>query len=277
MLNPILVKLADDMEKEEKGTPKEKAEHEASETPEEEAAEHAEENEEGAAPPPAGGAIDPAKIMDFFAQQGPIDDAAFHAFAEQNGFDIHQAEGVAYKLAQTLMGLLRGGKSAGMDPNQFDPQQIDMGLQIEAEHTDNPIVQKKIVFDHLAEKPDYYSQECMQSEMQAEGGAGMPPEEQPPVSPEEQYQKTAAALEKIANRSCKYKKKVAPLGKDGAMNKYAGGALRALTRVASSPAGKSISAGAGAGVGYRLTRKALRGMKGPKPLPKALRGMVKDL
>lgn len=107
--------------------------------------------------------INPTAIMDFFYQPGKtITDDDFHAFCEQGGYDVHQAEGVAYALAQRCMMFLKEGRSQGVDPNSFDPAQIDMGIGIESEHSSDPVIQKKITFDHLAEKPDYYSQECMQ-------------------------------------------------------------------------------------------------------------------
>lgn len=38
-----------------------------------------------------------------------------------------------------------------------DRNQLEMGIKIEMEHTDDPNIAKKIALDHLAEIPDYYS------------------------------------------------------------------------------------------------------------------------
>ena len=119
----------------------------------------------------ASGTVDPVVVMDFLASSGTIDDAAFHAFAEENGFNVHEAEAIAYNLAQRFVAFLRGGKSAGMDIGSVDPQQLEMGMQIEKEHTDCPCLQKKISLDHLSENPEYYSQDVFQKELQKEQGA----------------------------------------------------------------------------------------------------------
>lgn len=201
MISPLLTKLAEEVEeKEEEGmSPEEKKKHEASETPEEEAAEEA---AEGEAPAPAAAPVNTAAIMDFFAQPGQVDDAMFHKFCEQNGFDVHQAEGVAYALAQKCMQLLREGKSQEkqLDPNTVDPQQLEWGIMIEQEHTSDPALQKKIALDHLAENPQYYSEPYMQEELQREygqGGEGQEAQEEQPQPNE----KVARLVKKI--KSCK--------------------------------------------------------------------------
>ena len=52
---------------------------------------------------------------------------------------------------------LVGGKGDTKDISDFDPKQVQMGLKIELEHTDNIEVAKEIVADHLSEDPAYYS------------------------------------------------------------------------------------------------------------------------
>lgn len=202
MITPMLTKLADEInkqfppqkEKKENGTPPPGEEEEATEE-EEEGAEEKEE-EQGAAT----GTVDPKVVMDFFAKPGKITDADFHAFCEQNGFNVHEAESIAYSLAQALMSIVRGGKGAGLDPNQVDPQQLEWGLEIEKEHTDMPCLQKKIALDHLAEDPQYYSQEYMQKELQKEGGQ----EQGQQMDPE----KTASLFRKIANCGMQHRIKI---------------------------------------------------------------------
>ena len=182
----LLMKLAEEEEKnpfakkDEKEVEEPESE-EATETPEEEAAEG------------HGGTADPKAIMEFFAQPGTIMDADFHAFAEQNGFDVHQAEAVAYVLAQKYMALLRGGAGAGMDPNTVDPQELEMGMEAEGKHTECPCTRKKLALDNLASDPQYYTNQ----------GAAATPEGELPIDPSEQPidEKTAALLLKVAGCS----------------------------------------------------------------------------
>ncbi len=51
------------------------------------------------------------------------------------------------------------GKSVKEDVTEdgVDPDQLEMGMKVEMEHTDCEEVAKKITLDHLAEFPDYYT------------------------------------------------------------------------------------------------------------------------
>ena len=49
----------------------------------------------------------------------------------------------------------------------FDPKQIEKGIEVEMEHTGNPEVSLKITLDHLTEHPRYYDYlEKMEEEME---------------------------------------------------------------------------------------------------------------
>lgn len=62
------------------------------------------------------------------------------------------------------------------DPTEsFDPEQLRMGIEIEMEHTDNPLTAEKIAKDHLREIADYYTR---LKKMEAEAKAEMKPREQ---------------------------------------------------------------------------------------------------
>lgn len=52
---------------------------------------------------------------------------------------------------------LEGGLGDDKLPNQFDPEQVAMGVKVEMEHTDNPLLAVEIALDHLTEIPDYYT------------------------------------------------------------------------------------------------------------------------
>ena len=45
----------------------------------------------------------------------------------------------------------------GVTENDVDPKELAMGIKVEKEHTDNPVLAKRIALDHLAEIPDYYT------------------------------------------------------------------------------------------------------------------------
>jgi len=202
----LLKKLANGVEEEEKKSPNAPVgEEEGAVSEEPEEAEEAEQEEAAAT-----GTVNPVAVMDFFAQQqGNITDADFHSFCEQNGFNVHEAESIAYGLAQKLMQILREGKSVGLDPNTVDPQQLEWGMKIESEHTSCPALQKKISLDHIAENPQYYSMPYMQEELQREASQGQ--------------EKMSALLQKIAAPSSGlgYKKKMSrPVKKNGSMKKY---------------------------------------------------------
>lgn len=114
-------------------------------------------------------AVNPTMIIDFFAQNPAPNDEAYHEFAESQGIDIHQAEAAAYALAGKYVMFLRGGKSGGgqIDLSQVDPDQLNKGIEVESEHTGDPVTAKKIALDHLVEFPDYYTR---LAQMESSGG-----------------------------------------------------------------------------------------------------------
>lgn len=44
------------------------------------------------------------------------------------------------------------------NPSEDEQTQLQQGIAVEKEHTDDPAVAKKIAKDHIKEKPDYYKQ-----------------------------------------------------------------------------------------------------------------------
>lgn len=51
---------------------------------------------------------------------------------------------------------LDGGLSDGIPDSKFDKKQLESGIKIEMEHTDDKEKAKEIAKDHLVEDPDYY-------------------------------------------------------------------------------------------------------------------------
>lgn len=52
---------------------------------------------------------------------------------------------------------LEGGLADDKTPADFDPEQILMGVKVELEHTNDPMIAMEIALDHLTEIPDYYT------------------------------------------------------------------------------------------------------------------------
>ena len=53
--------------------------------------------------------------------------------------------------------MIQGGLADGKSPSEFDQEQIKLGLKVEMEHTDDPLVALEIALDHLTEDPEYYT------------------------------------------------------------------------------------------------------------------------
>jgi len=63
-----------------------------------------------------------------------------------------------------------GGKADKKKPEDFDPKQIEMGIKVEMEHTDDKELAKEIAMDHLMEFPDYYTHlKDMESQLEESG------------------------------------------------------------------------------------------------------------
>lgn len=46
---------------------------------------------------------------------------------------------------------------AGYHEDSVDEGELEMGIEVEMEHTTNPLIAKRIALDHLTELPDYYT------------------------------------------------------------------------------------------------------------------------
>ena len=53
---------------------------------------------------------------------------------------------------------IEGGLADDKTPFDFCPKQIAKGIEVEMEHTDNPLIAIEIVMDHLVEDPKYYGE-----------------------------------------------------------------------------------------------------------------------
>jgi len=132
---------------------------------------------------PAGDVNFGVELIKLFAENENLADSDFHAFAEQLGMDVHAAEQAVYKLASIAARFILGGKFAesGLTYDDLDPEQLQMGIEIEQEHTPDIEIATKIAADHLTENPMYYSYLTEMEDMASQdmgGGEDMPAEEQ---------------------------------------------------------------------------------------------------
>jgi len=112
---------------------------------------------------------DTAKVADYFTANPDPSDDEFHQWAKAQGMEVDDAEEAAYELATAAAGFFLGGKSKGGEPEGLDPKELEMGIKVEKEHTDDEDVARKIALDHLTEIPDYYTR-LKKMEDEAKGG-----------------------------------------------------------------------------------------------------------
>jgi len=76
-------------------------------------------------------------------------------FLAKAGFTQMTSEDNIFKLLTTYVNGV--GKHIHVPDETFDSNELEMGIEVEKEHTDCPILAKEISKDHLAECPDYYT------------------------------------------------------------------------------------------------------------------------
>ena len=108
-------------------------------------------------------------VLDFLVSHPFPDDADVHAFAEGHGYDTEQVEAVAYRLATYFAQFMKDGKAneKNFKREDADPKELQMGIEVEHEHSPNPLVAERISLDHLSEIKSYYTR---LKKMEAEAG-----------------------------------------------------------------------------------------------------------
>lgn len=53
--------------------------------------------------------------------------------------------------------IIIGGKGDNLNPEDVDQQQLEIGIAVEMEHTNNKDIAEEIALDHLAEHDNYYT------------------------------------------------------------------------------------------------------------------------
>jgi predicted nucleic-acid-binding Zn-ribbon protein len=95
---------------------------------------------------------------------------------------------VSYASAVNCVKKFADNKGETHPDEEFDKEQLKMGIKVEMEHTDNPELAKKISKDHLLEFPDYYTRlNAMEEEAKEELGKSTKEEE-----PEKEIEKVSA-------------------------------------------------------------------------------------
>jgi hypothetical protein len=94
-----------------------------------------------------------AMVKYFSDPDASTDDEDVHAYAVKLGVEPEELEEAGYELLHCFFS---EGNSSGSKVKP-DPGQVKMGMAVEAEHSDNPLIQRKIVLDHLAESGSYYT------------------------------------------------------------------------------------------------------------------------
>jgi len=93
-------------------------------------------------------------LVVFFADHDNPSEEDVQAFADEQGIDFEDVIERAFTL---LHNLLNGvGKHNDVPDDEFDPDQLEKGINVEREHTNDLLVAKMIAKDHLSELPDYY-------------------------------------------------------------------------------------------------------------------------
>lgn len=95
-------------------------------------------------------------VIEFLRKNPNPADDKWHAWAEKSGYNVHKAEAVAYELATKMAAFLSAGKAskAKYDPKTLPKDVLELGMKVEAEHSDDPDTQMRIVGDHASEYMD---------------------------------------------------------------------------------------------------------------------------
>lgn len=96
------------------------------------------------------------ELLRFFRKNPNPTDQQMHDLAADLGVDPHELETEVYRLLTWFMSG-RWLKHAQLPDEDFDPEQLTLGIEVESEHTDRPEIAKAIAKAHLKEIPDYYT------------------------------------------------------------------------------------------------------------------------
>lgn len=96
------------------------------------------------------------KIMEFLKDNPNPEDSKIHKFADEHNINSHKLEEEIYSILTSFLSNGRFNES-GKSEDDIYKKEIEMGIKVEAEHTNYPMMARRIALDHLAEIPDYYT------------------------------------------------------------------------------------------------------------------------
>lgn len=82
--------------------------------------------------------------------EGPVDYLAYELY---NGMKVVVS---FIPVVVKKHNMIHGGEADFKSEDDFDPDQLRKGIEVEYEHTDDYSLAKEIAMDHLAEDPEYY-------------------------------------------------------------------------------------------------------------------------
>lgn len=99
------------------------------------------------------------EIINFFKKNPNPKDSTVHDFAKTLGMQPNDLETQIYAILSDFLKSGSVGKHQTASDKDFDPNELAMGIEIEKEHSDDPVIRKAIAKDHLSEPgmEDYYT------------------------------------------------------------------------------------------------------------------------
>lgn len=89
-------------------------------------------------------------IVELFTTKSKVEDSDIHALADKMGIDKHEFENIIYGI---LTSFFNKGKYNKNGKKNIDDKELKLGIKVEMEHTDDPIIAERIAKDHLTEIP----------------------------------------------------------------------------------------------------------------------------
>lgn len=115
------------------------------------------------------------RIREFLNDNPSPSDEQVHDLAEELDMEPDKLEEQIYDMLSQFVvsddDKIPGGLADDKSVDDFPKDQIEKGIEVELEHTDDPEIAREISMDHLTESDDYYSRlDGMESEMKGKQG-----------------------------------------------------------------------------------------------------------
>ena len=104
------------------------------------------------------------KVIDYFTTHKQVTEEMVHEeLSKELGLPHEVTESLIYSILSDFMSKGKWNQDPNIPINQ---DQLMAGINVEMEHTSDPLIAERIARDHLAEIPDYYTRLAM---MEAQG------------------------------------------------------------------------------------------------------------